>query len=249
MVSSVPCGPSKFHFLAFRLVAPRYVYVTSKATMNRPLHLYLQSLDLSPCEAEIVVDRAYLPAKRQVQSNQYSCSSFNSRCNSSFVSLHSLPSLTSDSSVSRWDSSIQIKKEDTFAMSPPRRQQRLSLDTILAETNAANRQRSHTNAALSTTTTHPSSPKASSQLLYKKYGSPALPTRGSLSIPPLRLESEGQEERSTDLHDILGQALEQCVDLEEYYFRDDEEEDSLDDDGEAVESEWSILSVDTTQPL
>jgi len=51
------------------------------------------------------------------------------------------------------------------------------------------------------------------------------------------------------LHDILGQALEQCVDLEEYYFRDDEEEDSLDDDGEAVESEWSILSVDTTQPL
>src|SRR3569832_1058756 len=88
--------------------------------MNGPLHQFLAN-QISPellCQASLVVDNArsqVQPRFRPVVPDYFSIHS------RSTVSLHSLPSLTSDSGVSRWDSCI---KQTADCLSPPQRRPR-----------------------------------------------------------------------------------------------------------------------------
>jgi hypothetical protein len=111
-------------------------------------------------------------------------------------------------------------------MSPPRLPKRFSLDTILAENNK--------NADRNCCSLSPS--------LHKKDGNPVLPKRQSLiGIPMLDHNSASSPTETSpsslraDLHEILGNALEQCADLDDYY--EDSSECSIsehDDDGMAL---------------
>jgi hypothetical protein len=190
--------------------------------MYLPLHLYL--LDLAGgdpsrlVKADIVVDNAKFSAKQIAQERRRkkktTVSSSSSSSSSCFVSLHSRPSLTKSGSISRWDSTVE--KVDKPYMTPPRRPKRFSLDTILAHNNK-NTDRNCCSL----------SPSSFTPPLLKKDGSPVLPKRRSLiSIPMLEHDAPSSPTSSTDsspcsvradLHEILGNALEQCADLDDYY--------------------------------
>lgn len=195
-----------FHFLQ--------VTYRIRVTMNLPLHLYL--LDLTGglvsqlVQADIVADNARVPKKQtvpRVQTKKTAVSSSSSSSSSCFVSLHSRPSLSSGGSVSRWNPTIE--KPNAPDMSPPRKPKRFSLDTILAENNK--------NADRNCCSLSPS--------LHKKDGIPVLPKRRSLiGIPMMDHDSSSSSSTSdspsllrADLHEILGNALEQCADLDGYY--------------------------------
>jgi hypothetical protein len=187
--------------------------------MNLPLHLYL--LDLAGGELSRLVQTAIAVDDARLTENQMvrgfrkkktavspSSSSSSSSC---FISLHSRPSLTSGGSVSRWDSTVE--KVNAPYMSPPRRPKRFSLDLILSE----NSKHADRNCC------------SLSPSIHKKDGSPAMPKRQSLvSMPMLDHDHDSPSSASTvnsraDLHEILGNALEQCADLDEYYAEDSSE--------------------------
>jgi hypothetical protein len=196
--------------------------------MNLPLHLYL--LDLAGgdesrlVQAAIAADNARVTENQRVRGDRKKkaavSSSSSSSSSSCSISLHSRPSLTSGGSVSRWDATVE--KLNAPYMSPPRRPKRLSLDTILAENNK--------NADRNCCSLSPS--------VYKKDGTPVIPKRLSLtSIPMLDHDSPSSSSSSTgnsraDLHEILGSALEQCADLDEYY--EDSSESSISEHNESV---------------
>jgi hypothetical protein len=197
--------------------------------MNLPLHHYLLDLaggELSRlAQTTIDVDDARLTENQRVRGfrkkkTEVSSSSSSSSPSSCFISLHSRPSLTSGGSVSRWDSTVE--KVNAPYMSPPRRPKRFSLDLILAENNK--------NAERNSCSLSPSS--------HKKDGNPVLPKRLSLgSMPMLDHDDHDSSSASTvnsrlDLHEILGNALEQCVDLDEYY--EDSSECSISDHNDSA---------------
>jgi hypothetical protein len=196
-----------------------FLSVTSRAlvTMNLPLHLCLLDLaegDLSRLlQADIVVDDARLSEKQIAQGvrkkNAVVSSSSSSSSSSCFISLHSRPSLTSGGSVSRWDPTVDTMAKPCY-MSPPRRPKRFSVDTILAHNNH-NADRN----------CYSLSPTSSSSSLLKKDGIPVLPRRRSLiSIPMLNRDSSSTDASQSlvraDMHEILGNALEQCAELTDY---------------------------------
>ena len=180
--------------------------------MTLPLHLYLLDLaggELSRlAQAAIAVDDARLTENQRVGEFQKKktavSSSSPSSSSSCFISLHSRPSLTSGGSVSRWDPTVE--KVNAPYMSPPRRPKRFSLDLILAENKK--------NADRNCFSLSPS--------IHKKDGSPVIPKRRSLVSMPMLDHDHDSSSSSTvnsraDLHEILGNALEQCADLDEYY--------------------------------
>jgi hypothetical protein len=177
--------------------------------MNLPLHLYLLDLaggELSRlAQAGIDVDNARLTENQRVRGfrKKTVVSSSPSSPSSCFISLHSRPSLTSGGSVSRWDPTVE--KVNAPYMSSPRRPKRFSLDTILAENNK--------NVDRNFCSLSPS--------IHKKDGIPVIPKRQSLvSIPMLDHDHDSSSSTVSsraDLHKILGNALEQCADLDEYY--------------------------------
>jgi hypothetical protein len=199
--------------------------------MNLPLHLYL--LDLAGGEvsrlgqAAITADNARVTEDQRAQGvrkkkNAVSPSSSSSSSSCS-ISLQSRPSLSSGGSVSRWDPTVE--KKDAPYMSPPRRPQRFSLDLILAGNNK--------NAERNCCSLSPS--------VHKKDGSPVIPKRLSLtSIPRLDHDdspSSSEGSSRADLHEILGSALEQCADLDEYY--EDSSECSISEHNESAAVETS----------
>jgi hypothetical protein len=178
--------------------------------MSFPLHYFLLDLaqgDLTLLrEADIAVDNAQLAEQRDVRRIRNRPSFSPSSSSSNFVPLHSLPSLATGGSRTRWDPAVE--KLDSPYMSPPRRPKRFSLDTILAESNK-----------IADKSFYGMTQSQSASNLCKKYGSPKLPKRRSLvSLPILDHESSVPAASvRADLHVILGNALDQCADLDDYY--------------------------------
>lgn len=91
----------------------------------------VRELGLPLDHAVLVVDRAPSRGNATIRrmlrqkSQQSSCHSSRSS-----ISLHSLPSLTSDSSVSRWESSLPSPKKASRVLSPPQRR-RPSLNELV----------------------------------------------------------------------------------------------------------------------
>lgn len=185
-------------------------------------------------DAEVVSDNARLVVgrRRQRPSFEHSSSARSS------VSLHSLPSLTSDCSVSRWDS---VLRNTSDSVSPPQRMPRRMGSDVDDEGNDSvppppfcNSPFVHRDSVPSPPMRGPHAIENTRHEVCKKYQSPSFPMRRAsftkLPCPPCwGVEDEGEDESPTSvrvgLDQILGQALQECADLEE---------DSLCDDFSAI---------------
>lgn len=192
--------------------------------MSSPLHLYLLETlgEELLCEATLVIDNPRSHTQRLCHETFEDCAFDNNNNNRSVPSLHSLPSLTSDSSISRWDSS-PTKTRD--CLSPPQRRprRRISLD----RDNWSERKLTSPRPA-----TIRSAMEDVASSSYSKFQSPSFPRRrasfmeelGVSSLPPPPCWDDSDEDdhdcalpspisvRAHGLEEILGKALEECED-------------------------------------
>lgn len=232
------------------------------STMPPPLHKFLQStIGAEHLRSACIVEDNARPKRRQRLLTISPKESYTEHTRST-VSLHSLPSLTSDSSVSRWDS---VVKPTSDCLSPPLRRPRRANRSDQAPTPPISRQQYR----------RPSMPRPSNEVSVrdaasasfksfqstaKSYQSPTFPIRqtslnrqgGLHALPKPPCWSDGEESSSSSSHsdspsptsvragldEILGKALDECLDLgaEDCDFEHDfaEDEDDEDDDGLSV---------------
>jgi hypothetical protein len=152
----------------------------------------------------------------------YNCSS--STQSRSTVSLHSLPSLTSDSSVSRWDSCIK----HTDCLTPPQRRPR-KLGEALSSREGVDEKPSLPKVRLSPVPLAAMNPFTAPPSCPGGFQTPTLPIRkasfsGLPKLPrwddTVEAKDGGPKDRSPNsvchragLEEILGHALKECADL------------------------------------
>lgn len=179
--------------------------------MIDPLHHFLSCRlgDESLAEAGLVVDNALgHPPSEQYRTRRKACNDFSSHSRTS-LSLQSLPSLTSDSSISRWDSCGSPQK---LCPSPPLRPRR-------------SRRQSNEFEDRKECTPLPS--YSLRQAVDHNCQSPRVPTRRSsiqtvISRPPCWEVDQEEDDGSprsvrAGLDTILGQALQECKELDDAY--------------------------------
>jgi hypothetical protein len=182
--------------------------------MNHPLHVFLNESigQRSLSIASLVVDNARVKVAPSIRSNDrrtnHDVSSSHSR---SSLPLQSLPSLSSESVISRWDSCVSPQNQ--LCPSPPSRPNRW-LPKSLDNSDGSQCQ--------------PMSVQEIRKSISVSCQSPRAPTRGSsIQRPPCWEAYEKEREGSprcarSALDDILGKALEECRDLEDAYNHCDE---------------------------
>jgi hypothetical protein len=210
--------------------------------MNVPLHQFLtETFDKDALrEASIVADNA---TGRSSQAAMYYTDDEDSSDDDLLsighvtVSLHSLPSLTSNSSVSRWDSCISSpRRGNDSCKSPPGRPTRGYVNVMLDKMSTDpirpihllhhhhHHMSSHTTTTTTTTTT--TAAKNSDYLKNRLHTPPAAPRRKisfqGIPRPPCleALVSSSPNSVRVDLSELLSKALEECGDLGEPYCSD-----------------------------